>query len=341
MIKVYSSQFNYKYGSSIHVPYSIASLFSYINSFSNLKDKFDYQKTFIFRDKLDEYIERIDNPDLLVCSCYVWNWEITNVLAKRVKDKYPDCKVLYGGPEVPLNYEDDFFADYPHVDILVHQEGEKTLKQIFEVYMSHKNHLSYNDYSSINGLEMRGLRTMPQTRIDDLDSIPSPYLTNLIWDLVEDVDNVDYIVAWETNRGCPFECTFCDWGSATKTKVRKWDINKLFEEIEWFADNKISYVDCCDANFGIFAERDFELTRKLKTEKLEKGYPGRIRPAWAKVSSDKIIPLAKELIDADLLRAVTLAVQSLDEITLTAIKRKNIKFDKYSQLVKQFRRQGI
>ena len=258
-----------------------------------------------------------------------------------MKDKYPDCKVLYGGPEVPLNYEDDFFADYPHVDILVHQEGEKTLKQIFEVYMSHKNHLSYNDYSSINGLEIRVLRTMPQTRIDDLDSIPSPYLTNLIWDLVEDVDNVDYIVAWETNRGCPFECTFCDWGSATKTKVRKWDINKLFEEIEWFADNKISYVDCCDANFGIFAERDFELTRKLKTEKLEKGYPGRIRPAWAKVSSDKIIPLAKELIDADLLRAVTLAVQSLDEITLTAIKRKNIKFDKYSQLVKQFRRQGI
>ena len=76
--------------------------------------------------------------------------------------------------------------------------------------------------------------------------------------MVEPVDGVDYISAWETNRGCPFQCTFCDWGSATKTKVRKWERDRLFKEIEWFADNKIPYIDCCDANFGIFVERDLE-----------------------------------------------------------------------------------
>ena len=77
-IKVYSSQFNYQYGTSIHFPYSIASLFAYVNSFPKLKKRFQYETTFIFRNKLEEYIERVEDPDILICSCYVWNWEITN-----------------------------------------------------------------------------------------------------------------------------------------------------------------------------------------------------------------------------------------------------------------------
>ena len=35
-LKIYSSQFNYQYGNSIHFPYSIASLFAYIKSFPEL-----------------------------------------------------------------------------------------------------------------------------------------------------------------------------------------------------------------------------------------------------------------------------------------------------------------
>ena len=346
-LKVYSSQFNYQYGNSIHFPYSIASLFAYIKSFPELDKKLQFEKTFIFRNKLDEYIETIENPDILLCSCYVWNWEITNMLAKKVKEKYPECKVIYGGPQVPLRYtgrvplgwvEDttgNFFKDYPYVDVLVHQEGEYTIKNIFEKYLDN------GELSEVGGIETKDFRTEAQDRIWDLDTLPSPYLTDLVWELVDPVEGVEYIAAWETNRGCPFQCTFCDWGSATKTKVRKWGMDKLFEEIEWFADNKIPYIDCCDANFGIFTDRDLSLAKKLSSEKRAKGYPGRIRPAWTKSSSDKVIPVAKELLDADLLRAVTLAVQSLDPTTLQVIKRRNIKFDKFGELVHKFRDEKI
>lgn len=346
-LKIYSSQFNYQYGNSIHFPYSIASLFAYIKSFPELDKQLQFEKTFIFRNKLDEYVDKIEDPDILLCSCYVWNWEITNILAKRVKEKYPDCKVIYGGPQVPLKYEGNvptgwvenstgnFFKDYPHVDVLVHQEGEYTIKNLFEKIVN--NEL----ISDVGGIETTDFRTLAQDRIWDLDTLPSPYLTDLVWDLIEPVEGVEYIAAWETNRGCPFQCTFCDWGSATKTKVRKWDMDKLFEEIEWFANNKIPYIDCCDANFGIFTERDLSLAKKLSSEKREKGFPGRIRPAWTKSSSDKVIPVAKELLDADLLRAVTLAVQSLDPTTLEVIKRRNIKFDKFGELVQKFRNEKI
>jgi radical SAM superfamily enzyme YgiQ (UPF0313 family) len=268
-------------------------------------------------------------------------------MARRVKEANPSCLVIFGGPQVPLKYEGDvplkwiqnstgkFFDDYPFVDMLVHQEGEQTLKAIFETYTGNK------DYSKIDGIETREFRTPPASRILDLDTFPSPYLTNLVWELVEPVEGVKYIASWETNRGCPYQCTYCDWGSATKAKVRKRDIDILLQEIEWFADNQIPYVDICDANFGIFSERDLELAKKLRSVKEATGFPGRVGIAWVKASSERVIPIAKELLDCELLRAVTVAVQSLDPTTLNIVKRSNMKFDKLSNLLKQFRDQKI
>ena len=346
-VRVFTTQFNYQYGNVIHFPYSIASLLAYVKSFPGLAENFEFKKTFVFRNKFDEYVSRCIDADILLCSCYTWNWEITCRVAKIVKEKNPNCLIIFGGPQVPLQYEGDvprkwvdeskgsFFNDYPYVDMLVHQEGELTIKEIFEKFVGDKN------FQKIKGIETKSFRTEPQDRIMDLDILPSPYLTNLVWDLVEPVDGVNYIASLETNRGCPFECTFCDWGSSTKSKVRKRKIETILSEIEWFADNKIPYVDVCDANFGIFADRDLEIAKKFSSEKKEKGFPGRIGIAWAKASSERVIQIARELLDADLLRAVTLAVQSLDSDTLSIIKRANIKFDKFSNLLQQFRSNKI
>jgi len=70
--------------------------------------------------------------------------------------------------------------------------------------------------------------------------------------------------------------------------MRKWEEERMYKEIEWFAENKIPYIDCCDANFGIYQERDMRLATKLKEVALKTHYPERIRPAWAKNSSEKI-----------------------------------------------------
>ena len=342
-IKVFSSQFNYQYGVVIHFPYCIASLLAYIRLFPDLASQFEFQKTFVFRNKLEEYVERCKDVDILLCSCYTWNWEITTQLARRVKEANPSCLVIFGGPQIPMKYQGDvprkwvknstgnFFDDYPYIDMLVHQEAEHTLKQIFEAYLGDR------DYSKINGIETRHFRTPPANRILDLEALPSPYLTNLVWELVEPVEGVSYIASWETNRGCPFACTFCDWGSATKSKVRKRPQEVLLQEIDWFADNKIPYVDICDANFGIFAELDLALAKKLRSVKEQKGFPGRVGIAWVKASTERVIPIAKELLACELLRAVTVAVQSLDPTTLRIIKRANIKFDKFSNLLQRFR----
>ena len=334
MIKVSSSQFNYTYNNETRFPYSIGTLVAYFRTKLEIAENFNFEKTFVFRDKLDEYIKKCHDSDILLCSCYAWNWEITKILAQEVKKLNPNCLIIFGGAPVP-DFSKDFFKQHPYADIIVHGEGEIVLEEILTEFLNNK------DYSKIKGLETKDFRNPPQERINNLDDLPSAYLTNTVWELVDKIDGIRWIAGWETNRGCPYACTFCDWGSATFTKVRKWEESKIFKEIEWFAENQIPYIDCCDANFGIFQERDFRIAKKLKDVALKTHYPERVRPAWAKNSSEKIIPIAKQLQEGGILGAVTLAVQSLDTNTLNIIKRANIKFDAFSELTETFRNNKI
>ena len=334
MYKVSSSQFNYLYGDQIHFPYSIGRLVTYVKTNKNINSQFKFDRTFIFRDQLNNYVEQSYDSDILLCSCYVWNWEVTKQLAKKVKATNPNCLIIFGGPQVP-NRTENFFEENPFVDIIVHGEGEIVLENILTAYIKDK------DFSKINGIEMKDYRTPPNPRIKDVNILPSPYLTNLILDLVEQKTDIKYIAAWETNRGCPYPCTFCDWGSLTNSNVTNWSEEQLLKEIDWFAQNHITYIDCCDANFGIFQERDYRIASKLKEVALKTGYPEKFRAAWAKFASEKIIPIAKQLQEGKVLKAVSLALQSLDEETLEIVKRANIKFDNFSELTETFRKNKI
>lgn len=309
-------------------------LVSYIKSKQDLATHFEFTKTCVFREHVDDYVKQCSDSDILLCSCYVWNWEITNYLARQVKDLNPNCLVIFGGPHVP-EHATGFFDEHPYVDILAHGEGEYILEHVLRAYITD------HDYAQIKGITTRDFTTPSQERIHDLDSIPSPYLTNLVWDLVDQRPGVTWICSWETNRGCPYMCTFCDWGSATFTKLRKFSDDRLVNEIEWFGQNRIPFVDCCDANFGIYPERDLFLARRMKEMALATGYLQKMAVSWAKNTSAKIIPIARELRDGRILGAVTLAVQSLDENVLKIIKRANIKFRTFSELAATFRENAI
>ena len=334
MLTVSSSQYNYQYGDRIHLPYSIACLVTYLKNNQKIKENFKFEKTFVFRENIKDDINRCKNSDVLLCSCYVWNWELTIHLAEQVKKINPDCLIILGGPHVPENSA-GFFDKYPFVDMLVHGEGEKISEEIFTEYLNNK------DFSNVKGISTKEFQTMFAERINDLDILPSPYLTNTIWELVENVEGIRWICSWETHRGCPYLCTFCDWGSATFTKMRRFSEETLMKELDWFAENKMTYIDCCDANFGIFFVRDLRIAKKLNELATTKGFPQTFQQSWAKNSSEKIIPIAKELQEGGLLTAVTLSVQSLDENTLTIIKRANMKFDRFSNLSNQFREEGL
>ena len=255
MFKVLSSQFNYLYGNQIHFPYSIARLVAYVKTNTQLSPNFEFLPTFIYRDELEKNILECKDADILLCSCYVWNWEITLRLAKKVKELNPTCLIIFGGPQVP-NKSKNFFKQYNFVDILVHGEGEMILEKILYSYMNDK------DFSKIDGIETKDFRTKPNSRITDLSTLPSPYLTNVIWDLVEKRENMVFAASWETNRGCPYPCTFCDWGGGIHTKLRQRPVDILKEEIDIFEQKML------DISHGICYDDVVSVKEKYKLDKV-------------------------------------------------------------------------
>ena len=109
-------------------------LVAYMKTKPNLKSNFNFEKTFIYRHKIDEYLSNCTDAEILLCSCYVWNWEITIQLAKEVKKNNPSCLIIFGGPQVPDD-DPDFFKKYPFIDMIVHGEGEYVIANVFEAYL--------------------------------------------------------------------------------------------------------------------------------------------------------------------------------------------------------------
>ncbi len=62
--------------------------------------------------------------------------------------------------------------------------------------------------------------TGPSQRIMDLSEVPSPYTMGLFDYLPDMYPGKIWNAVIETNRGCPFMCTFCDWGGTTFSKVK-------------------------------------------------------------------------------------------------------------------------
>ncbi len=178
------------------------------------------------------------------------------------------------------------------------------------------------------------VRKANAARLRDLSEVPSPFVNGLFDDLMRANPDEHWIGLWETNRGCPFQCTFCDWGSATAGKLNKFDVDRLLDEVDWFAP-KIEYVFCCDANFGILP-RDVDIAKRVAEVKRATGYPVALSVQNTKNATDRAYETQKILSDAGLNKGVALSMQSVDTHTLESIKRQNISLETYLELQRRF-----
>ena len=143
-------------------------------------------------------------------------------------------------------------------------------KILLEVYASSKDYSLVPSSSFIK--ENIYFKTENAPRIKDLSLITSPFLSGSLDSLITANTDEKWIGLWETNRGCPFTCTYCDWGSATGSKqMGVFPQERLKEEMEWFSHHSIEYIFCCDANFGMF-KRDPELAQMVGQIKQKTGY---------------------------------------------------------------------
>jgi radical SAM superfamily enzyme YgiQ (UPF0313 family) len=284
-------------------------------------------------------------PGVFLLSSYVWNHRTNVEFARALKQRMPEGLVIIGGPHVPRAPKalEQFFAQHPYVDVAVRHEGEVTLAEILARLALDgvdPHDLARADLSAVEGLTFRrgdGLvRTPDRARTMDPAIFPSPYLTGEFDHWVRDRAHV----AIETNRGCPYGCTFCDWGAATLSKLGRMTMERVLGEVEFAASHHIESLGICDANFGILP-RDVEIARFIVEMKEKHGYPHEVGYTNAKTATPRLTEIIKMLCDAGLIAGGQISMQTTDEQILKNVERSNIKMSEYRKIIAFFHQENI
>ncbi len=323
-----------------YLPYSAGVLWSYVVQDETINSNYELGEFIWKRDLIEDAVEKLKDSDIVGFSTYIWNRSYASVLGRELKKANPNIFILAGGPEYPIE-KPDFFEQHPYIDVCVKMEGEITFKRVLQERLKENP-----DYYSIPGILInengKPVDTGNAERIDDLDQIPSPYLTGIFDDLMKRHPEIRWNATLETNRGCPYACTFCDWGSLTYNKVKVFNLERVFDELEWIGKNGLDFVSFTDANFGIFAERDSLIADKLIEVQKKHGNPRAYTIAWAKNQKQEVVDIVRKLIyEGGAKIGLNLSVQSMDDEVLDIIKRKNLEINKIEEVFKMCEEHNI
>ncbi|NBP00031.1 MAG: radical SAM protein [Proteobacteria bacterium] len=333
MKNLYFFQCQEAYGNSIYLPYTSGILFAYVNQFEHIKNNFMLADIFFEKRSVNDYLTAIDNPGVVCFSNYGWNTVYHFTLAKLIKEQYPQCVIIVGGPN--SQQTESYLRLHSYVDYWAWGEGEQTLLDLLTGLINN----CVENIEGISFIKKNELVKNPQrSRKTDLDTVPSPYLTG-IFDHFFTRYEYNFMPVWETNRGCPYHCTFCDLGADYYNKLHKFSTDRLLSEIDWFSKNKIEYVEVADANFGIL-ERDLDLALRIRQKNLETGFPKKINATWAKNNPNRVFTMSQILNDINR-GGVTLALQSTNNNALSNIKRFNIVNTRLEDVAKKYAEAGI
>jgi len=282
-------------------------------------------------------------PGVWLFSNYMWSLDINLKISAMLKTRDPGSLTIHGGPSTP-GYPKacaDFMQRNPSVDIAVHGEGEVAVTEVLEnIHRRNDGTIRYDAAAlkEVPGLTFRsedepsGLQNTPvRTRLKEPDSIPSPYLTGVF----DSYDGAVEAAIIESNRGCPFGCTFCDWGSATRQKVRKFELDRVKQEIDWIGRNQVRVIWIADANFGMY-DRDIELSEYIVETKKKHGYPLEVVVNYTKNTTRRLVEIIKAFSAGGIISQGIISIQTTDEATLEVINRRNIKTEVYDELTGVF-----
>jgi putative methyltransferase len=270
----------------------------------------------------------ISNDVKILCvSLYIWN--IDNILRviKNLNEEISilggtRVKIVAGGPSCDLEQNHDF------IDHVIVGQGEKAWSDLLLDYLeiskltteaSNIVHLVRDNKQKIYNFEfIRNIHYSPYLECEDL-----------IEELLEIYQSDDVELGWpyETQRGCPYRCTFCDWngGQSNKTQKRKnVDFNK---ELDFFAKHKIYSLHLSDANFGMW-DVDVDIMKKFVSLKRQ-GHPFKfISYNLSKIINDNHKNIMKLIIENGFETPwIKLSAQDVHEDILATIERPGMWID--------------
>lgn len=300
---------------------------------------------FAYPDRLSSAIQE-NKPDVVMVGNYVWNEALGLHFLRMAKEANPNCLTIMGGPNISneADRQIEFVKARPEIDVYILGEADFLAADLVRYYLE--------DGKSVSKLGERDIPSCVYKRPDGtfvrnaiwerrraIDDIPSPWLTGVM----DEFFDGKLAPMIETNRGCPFTCTFCVQGTRFYTKVNHFSTERLKDEIDYIAkmihekSPSMGTLRIADANYGMY-ERDVELSEHIGKAQARYGWPTFIDATTGKNRPERIVQSLEKVNGALVLYQ---AVQSLDENVLRNVKRSNIKLSAYEQINIYVRGRGL
>lgn len=320
----------------VYLPYATGTIIAYSFSRKDICDSYNFGGFYFLKDPFEQVIDSIKSPCVVGFSNYLWSIEYNLVLAEKIKNKWPEAVIVFGGPQVPDDVT--YLEDYSFIDVLINGEGEEPFYEILKAVDGE------GDFSGIANIAYRENGSPvknPRKYGMDIKDYPSPYQMGLFDDILADdrYKGFQFDSILETNRGCPYNCAFCCW-PRDGGGVRKFSMERVKGDLDWFAKNKLPFCYCVDSNFGIL-DRDMEIAEYVVHLKKTYGYPEKFENTSAKNREDVTFAINSKLDEVGLNRGIFVAVQSMSPKVLEIIGRKNIPVDNFSKQLARYRQNGM
>ena len=322
--------------STVYFPYAIGCIASYAWSFEDICEAFELKESVFLREEHRQVIARLESPYLIGFSNYLWNFEYNKALAKKIKEAFPECIIVFGGPQIPADAS--LLETCSYIDMLQHYEGEVSFRDLLRALASKR------DLGEVHNLSFRQGKNCVTTDFvlaEEFD-FPSPYQSGYFDKLMLENPEITFEPLIETNRGCPHKCAYCSWGMV-HSKVRQFPLERVFADLEWCAAHQCEFVGFADANFGMF-ERDEAIVDKIIELKHTTGYPKKFQVSYvsySKGSWERVFRITKKLNENEMDKGVTLSFQSMSPIVQTNIGRSNMNAENYKKQMRIYADAGI
>ncbi len=192
-------------------------------------------------EKLVAHVLAFD-PDVVGFSAYLWSFPFFIKVATHLKQADPARLIVFGGPSArPSMFNlEPYRASKEIVDALVINEGERTFLEI--VTMGDRSAAALSEVAGLALPTPDGWIDTPARPLADLNELASPYRLKLV--------PHGGLGVLQTYRGCPFTCTFCEWGTLESPR-RVLDVDKLSAEFAAMGEHRVQGAILVDAGLNL------------------------------------------------------------------------------------------
>lgn len=211
----------------------------------------------------------------IAIGAYVWGEDLLQQVLPLIRSEGFQGRLILGGPQISYSGP-GLESVYPDVDAFVRGYGEMALCQMVEQPFER----------SIPGVHWAGEVDRREQAEVDLQALPSPWLAS---DVV--VDRMPFL-RWETQRGCPYRCAFCQHREpGARLKRRALERTRVEQEVDLFCASGVKDIAVLDPIFNASPDANAILERFVHFN-----FSGRLSlQCRAESVSDRFLDLAQQL----------------------------------------------